>query len=237
MGNEINTSKSSREISKRIIDNLENAYMEVIPFPNIEDKFQILKPNTRLAVTCSPTKGVDETLQLCEKLVSLGFSVTPHIAAKCVSNQKHLESIIKKLDSMNVDSIFIPGGDRPEPMGDFHNAYQLLAALKVCNHNMRSIGIAAHPEGHPDIDEAHLMEDLERKKDLADYIVTQMCFDANILGDWLVRIKQNGIDLPVWAGLPGVIERGRLLRTSLRIGVGDSLRFLRKKSQVAAELM
>jgi methylenetetrahydrofolate reductase (NADPH) len=38
-------------------------------------------------------------------------------------------------------------------------------------------------------------------------------------------------------GLPGVIERGRLLRTSLRIGVGDSLRFLRKKSQVATELM
>jgi methylenetetrahydrofolate reductase (NADPH) len=37
--------------------------------------------------------------------------------------------------------------------------------------------------------------------------------------------------------LPGVIERGRLLRTSLRIGVGDSLRFLRKKSQVASELM
>jgi methylenetetrahydrofolate reductase (NADPH) len=64
-----------------------------------------------------------------------------------------------------------------------------------------------------------------------------MCFDAKILGDWLVRIKKNGIDLPVWAGLPGVIERGRLLKTSLRIGVGDSLRFLRKKSQVAAELM
>jgi methylenetetrahydrofolate reductase (NADPH) len=64
-----------------------------------------------------------------------------------------------------------------------------------------------------------------------------MCFDANILGDWLVRINQQGVHLPVWVGLPGVIERGRLLRTSLRIGVGDSLRFLRKKSQVAAELM
>ena len=236
-GNEINTSKPSRETGKRIINDLENAYMEVIPFPNIEEKFQILKPHTRLAVTCSPTKGVDETLQLCEKLVSRGFIVTPHIAAKCVSDQKHLESIIRQLDTMKIDSIFIPGGDRPEPIGIFHNSYQLLTALKMCNHNIQSIGIAAHPEGHPDIDENHLMDDLERKKDLADYIVTQMCFDAKILGDWLVRIKQNGIDLPVWAGLPGVIERGRLLKTSLRIGVGDSLRFLRKKSQVAAELM
>ncbi len=211
--------------------------MEVIPFPNIEEKFEILKPNTRLAVTCSPTKGVDETLGLSEKLVSRGFKVTPHIAAKCVSDQRHLESIVRKLDALNIDSIFVPGGDRPEPIGEFSNSYQLLKALRKCDHKLKDIGIAAHPEGHPDIDDSFLMEDLERKKDLADYIVTQMCFDANILGDWLVRINQRGIDLPVWAGLPGVIERGRLLRTSLRIGVGDSLRFLRKKSQVAAELM
>ena len=81
------------------------------------------------------------------------------------------------------------------------------------------------------------MESLEKKKDLADFIVTQMCFDATALGDWLLRINKQGIHLPVWVGLPGAIERGRLLKTSLRIGVGDSLRFLRKKSRVAAELM
>ena len=81
------------------------------------------------------------------------------------------------------------------------------------------------------------MEALHMKKELADYIVTQMCFDADILGEWLVRINQQGIRLPVWVGLPGAFERGRLLKTSLRIGVGDSMRFLRKKSQVAAELM
>ena len=53
----------------------------------------------------------------------------------------------------------------------------------------------------------------------------------------MTQIHKKGIELPVWVGLPGVIERGRLLKTSLRIGVGDSLRFLRKKSQVATELM
>ena len=39
--------------------------------------------------------------------------------------------------------------------------------------------------------------------------------------------KNEGVDL-LLGYLPGVIERGRLLRTSLRIGVGDSLRFLRE---------
>ena len=230
-------SKPSEAVGKRMREDLENAYMEIFPVPGIEEGLGVLQPNANVAVTCSPTKGVDETIELSEKLIAQGFQVIPHIAAKCVSGEKHLETIVKRLDALSVESIFVPGGDRPEPIGEFNNAYDLLKALQKSGHNIKNIGIAAHPEGHPDVNEKILMEALEKKKDLADYIVTQMCFDANILGDWLIQINQQGVHLPVWVGLPGVIERGRLLRTSLRIGVGDSLRFLRKKSQVAAELM
>ena len=229
--------KSSEVVNKRIRKDLENAYMEIIPVQGIEDRIGTLQPNMHVAVTCSPTKGVDTTLELSEKLIAQGFQVIPHISAKSVTGEKHLETIIKKLDELSIESVFVPGGDGPEPLGEFNNAYDLLKALQKSGHNLKKIGIAAHPEGHPDISNKILMEALEKKKGLADYIVTQMCFDANILGDWLVRINQQGIHLPVWVGLPGVIERGPLLRTSLRIGVGDSLRFLKKKSKVAAELM
>jgi len=224
-------------INTRILNDLQNAYMEVIPVPNIEKKLEGLSRSTHLAVTCSPTKGVDETIELSSHLVDMGFEVTPHIAAKCVTDNSHLSSIIQNLKEKNIKSVFVPGGDRPEPAGDFSNAYQLLVSMKDMNVTDISIGIAAHPEGHPDIKDEVLINELIKKKDLADYVVTQMCFDANILGDWLIKIKNEGVDLPVWVGLPGVIERGRLLRTSLRIGVGDSLRFLRKKTQVAAEIM
>ena len=229
--------KPSEAVTKRMREDLEKAYMEIIPVSGIEEKLGALQPNMHVAVTCSPTKGIDATMKLSEKLMMQGFKVIPHIAAKCVSGKKHLEGIVKKLDELGVESIFVPGGDRLEPIGEFNDAYDLLKALKKSGHSIKKIGIAAHPEGHPDINENILMEALEKKKNLADYIVTQMCFDANILGDWLVSIKQQGVDLPIWVGLPGIIERGRLLRTSLRIGVGDSLRFLRKKSQVATELM
>ena len=227
----------SETVAKRIRQDLQKSYMEIIPVPGIEDKLDSLPSDMYLAVTCSPTKGVDETLELSEKLIERGFKVTPHIASKCVSGEKHLEAIIKKLDELGIESIFVPGGDRPEPMGDFNNALDLLKALKKLGHNLNKIGMAAHPEGHPDVSYEILMEALEEKKDLADFIVTQMCFDAEILNDWMNQIHKKGIELPVWVGLPGVIERGRLLKTSLRIGVGDSLRFLRKKSQVATELM
>ena len=229
--------KISETVAKRIRQDLQKSYMEIIPVPGIEDKLDSLPSDMYLAVTCSPTKGVDETLELSEKLIERGFKVTPHIASKCVSGEKHLEEIIKKLDELGIESIFVPGGDRPEPMGDFNNALDLLKALKKLGHNLNKIVMAAHPEGHPDVSDEILMEALEEKKDLADFIVTQMCFDAEILNDWMNQIHKKGIELTVWVGLPGVIERGRLLKTSLRIGVGDSLRFLRKKSQVATELM
>ena len=232
-----NLNQISETVAKRIRQDLQKSYMEIIPVPGIEDKLDSLPSDMYLAVTCSPTKGVDETLELSEKLIERGFKVTPHIASKCVSGEKHLEAIIKKLDELGIESIFVPGGDRPEPMGDFNNALDLLKALKKLGHNLNKIGMAAHPEGHPDVSDEILMEALEEKKDLADFIVTQMCFDAEILNDWMNKIQKKGVELPVWVGLPGVIERGRLLKTSLRIGVGDSLRFLRKKSQVATELM
>jgi len=220
-----------------LIHHLREAYMEIFPSKGIEEKLSVLEPNSYVSVTCSPAKGVDETLDMSERLIERGFRVTPHIAAKCVRDRQHVSEIIARLDRLGVESIFVPGGDRPEPVGEFHTAFELLKVINECDHNIREIGIAAHPEGHPDVDNKSLMAELEKKQPLAQYIVTQMCFDADLLGSWLIDLTRRGITLPVWIGLPGAIERSQLLKTSLRIGVGDSLRFLRKKSNVAAELM
>ena len=227
-------SKLEHEI---LIRDLREAYMEIFPSKDIEEKLRILQPNSYVAVTCSPTKGVGETLDLSERLIERGFRVVPHIAAKCVRDRQHVSEIMDRLGRMNVDSIFVPGGDRPEPAGDFRTAYDLLKVIDEFDHGIDLIGIAAHPEGHPDVDNETLMQELGKKQPLAQYIVTQMCFDADLLGNWLIDLTRRGITLPVWIGLPGAIERNRLMKTSLRIGVGDSLRFLRKRSSIAAELM
>ena len=41
--------------------------------------------------------------------------------------------------------------------------------------------------------------------------------------------RAAGIDLPVFVGLPGIVDRRRLLEISMRVGVGPSLSFLRKQ--------
>jgi methylenetetrahydrofolate reductase (NADPH) len=226
--------KSERDV---LISDLREAYMEIFPASDIEEKLKVLEPNSYVAVTCSPTKGVAETLLLTERLLTKGFRVTPHIAAKNVRDRKHLTEIMAQLKSLGIESIFVPGGDRPKPAGEFSTAFELLQAISEFDHDIREIGVAAHPEGHPDVADEVLFDELQKKQQYAQYIVTQMCFEADALGNWLVDMRARGIRLPVWIGLPGAIERSRLIKASFRIGVGDSLRFLRKKSKVAAELM
>lgn len=220
-----------------LVRDLREAYMEIFPAAGIEEKLQVLEPNAYVAVTCSPTKGIDETLDLTEIIVRKGFRVVPHIAAKNVRDMDHLGEIIRRLNELKIDSLFVPGGDRAKPMGEFATAFELLRAIDEFDHNFSQIGVAAHPEGHPDIDDDTLFDELLKKQKFANYMVTQMCFDAELLGSWLLDLRSRGITMPVWIGLPGVIDRSRLIRTSFRIGVGDSLRFLRKKTNVVARLL
>lgn len=216
---------------------LREAYMEIFPAPGIVEKLSVLEPGSYVAVTCSPSKGVDETLDLTEKLIGDGFRVVPHVAARNVRDKDHLRQIMKHLGNLQVESIFVPGGDRPKPEGEFTNSWQLLSAIDEIDHEFIQIGVGAHPEGHPDVDKDTLFRELEKKQSICHYMVTQMCFDADILGSWLRDMRSRGITLPVWVGLPGVIGRSRLLAASFRIGVGDSLRYLRKKPSIAAQFM
>ena len=213
------------------------AYMEIFPTPTVESKLDVLEPGSYIAITCSPSKGVDATLDMSERLANRGFKVVPHIAAKMVRDRAHLQEILKHLDDLPIISIFVPGGDAKKPAGEFTCALDLLHAISEFDHKFTEIGVAAHPEGHPSIDDDVLMEDLLKKQEFSNYLVTQMCFDAKIIGDWLRNIREVGITLPAWIGLPGVSDRSPLVKTSLRIGVGNSLRYLRKNKKIAARLM
>lgn len=223
--------------SRILAHTVHEAYMEIFPTPSIESKLDVLEPGSYVAVTCSPTKGVDETLDMSERLALRGFKVVPHIAAKMVRDRAHLKQILKHLDDLPIISIFVPGGDADKPAGEYACALDLLRAISEFDHRFTEIGIAAHPEGHSSVDNDVLLQELLKKQEFSNYLVTQMCFDAKIIGDWLRDIRDAGIALPAWVGLPGVSDRSTLIRTSLRIGVGNSLRYLKNNTRIAAQLM
>lgn len=68
-------------------------------------------------------------------------------------------------------------------------------------------------------------------------MVTQLCFDGALLQRWLRRVRNEGLSLPVYIGIPGALERRRLLGIALRIGLGDSIRFVRKNGGITGGLL
>ena len=220
-----------------LAESVRQAYMEIFPTASIESKLDVLEPESYVAITCSPSKGVEETLSMSERLALRGFKVVPHVAAKMVKDETHLREIMARLDDMPIESLFVPGGDAAKPAGKYSTALELLRDIAEFDHQFTNIGVAAHPEGHPAVSNEVLLEQLLKKQEFANYLVTQMCFDAEIIGSWIPQIRENGVTLPVWLGLPSVSDRSTLMKTSLRIGVGNSLRYLKNHSNVVVRLL
>jgi 5,10-methylenetetrahydrofolate reductase len=99
-----------------LLESVKESYMEIFPTPTIESRLGILDPGSYIAVTCSPSRGVDETLDMSERLANRGFKVVPHIAARMVHDKAHLRRIIDRINNAAIVSLFVPGGDAERPL-------------------------------------------------------------------------------------------------------------------------
>jgi methylenetetrahydrofolate reductase (NADPH) len=207
----------------------EQARFEVMPFARGEEEAAELPEHVRLTVTCSPKHGVDRTVEVATRLRALGHAVTVHLAARMVRDRTHLDALLTAMAQAGVDDAFVIGGDATPPHGPYPSAIKLLPLVHEHSYRPRTIGIAGYPEGHPLIDSGTLAEALAEKSRLADYVTTQLCFDPDALLEWVRSTRLAGMALPVIVGLPGLVDRRKLLEISLRVGVGPSLSFLRKQ--------
>ncbi len=212
---------------------LDQAYLEVFPTRTIMDRLIHIPRHSYVSITCSPVHGLEPTLKLVEKLRALPeerqLKLIPHISARMIRDKGHLREILARLEAARVESVFVPGGDAPEPAGEYDCALDVLRDMAEIGHTIEDVGIAAHPEGHPLVKDRELLRLLLEKQQFASYLVTQMCFESQALIDWLKVIRQAGVSLPAWIGLPGVADMGKLISLSLRIGVGQSVKVLKKQ--------
>ncbi len=204
---------------------------ELMPFDSISGQLDELPDGATVAITTSPKLGIDTTVEWTEKAAADGYEIVPHIAARYVEDEAHLEEIARRLTEAGVDDIFVPGGDREDP-GEYESAYQMLAALDDMPYSFEEVGITGYPEGHAFLDEETLVEAMDKKEPYATYIVTQLCYDPTAVIEWTEEIRARGVDLPIDVGIPGVMNYKRLLNISQKVGVGDSINFLRKTTGV-----
>ena len=94
------------------------ARYEVLPTGTVEDKvLQHVPVEQSVTVTASPSKGLEATLDLAERLTGHGYSVVPHLAARMVRDKAELAEICERLSGKGITKIFVPGGDADPPGG------------------------------------------------------------------------------------------------------------------------
>jgi methylenetetrahydrofolate reductase (NADPH) len=200
---------------------------EVIPAKGTEQAVADWVPaGMTVAVTASPVKGLEPTVALAEKLAARGYRVVPHLAARSVASDAHLDEIVTRLKAVGVDDVFVPGGDATHPAGPFDGALPLLERLDAMGRPFGRIGITGYPESHPKIHDDLTIQAMWDKRRYASYIVSNVTFDAAGLGRWIERIRARGVTLPLQVGLAGPAERTRLLRMATVAGAAESARFI-----------
>ena len=214
---------------------IRSARYELIPLKSLTEQLQYLPQGSSVSVTCSPAKGIEATLDLTADLLARGHHAVPHIAARLVEGQEHVEKIAARLAESNVSEIFIVGGD-PDPVGPYSDGLSLMRDLLPVATSLRTVGFPSYPDHHTVIADDLLDQAIMDKQQfidslgLASFTSTQMCFDPKTITTWLERQRALGFTVPVHIGVPGAVERARLLNLGVRLGIGSSLRYLRKNS-------
>ncbi|MFJ4689395.1 5,10-methylenetetrahydrofolate reductase [Streptomyces sp. NPDC088789] len=208
---------------------LNSVRYEVLPAQATEDKVLAHVPrDVVVTVTASPVKGLEPTLDLTGRLAAHGYRVVPHVPARLLRDDVHLKEVTARLREAGVDDVFVPAGDSDPPAGVYDGALPVLRGLSELCRPFTRVGVTGYPESHPLIHDDITIQAMWDKREHATYIVSNMCFDPRVLGEWLVRIRHRDITLPVHVGVAGPVQRAKLLAMATKIGVGESTRFLTK---------
>jgi len=224
--------------------------IEVMPrtAAKIED-FQILLPAaTRVYVAHIEGTPIDDMVATAKRLRGDGFDVMPHMPARIIESAAMLDDWLTRYrEEAGVDQALLLAGGVEKPYGEFTSSMEMMATGLFEKHGFRRLHVAGHPEGNRDIDADGSTLEADRALawkqafhertgiDMA--IATQFAFDAAPVIAWAERIAENGIRLPVHAGIAGPAKLQTLLKYALACGVGPSLKVLQKRARDVTRLM
>ncbi len=218
------------------------ARYELIPLKNVDAQIAFVPPGSSVSVTCSPAKGLQATLDLTAQVLDRGHMAVPHLSARLTQDKAHVQRLAEFCRSHALTEVFLVAGDAPEPVGAYDGVVAFLRDFLETDHGVTRIGVTAYPDGHALIDPKVVREALHAKQTLlaeagiAGFASTQMCFDIDRWKEWAATERAAGFTLPLHLGVPGVIDRAKLLTMGARLGIGSSMRFVKKNSATIFKL-
>ena len=149
----------------------------------------------------------------------LGVPILAHLT--CVSSTR--ETVREKIAEMQVagiENVMALRGDVPADMmgadrngWDYHHAVDLVRELRESGADF-CIGGACYPEVHPEsADQAADIRHLKEKVEAGcEFLTTQMFFDNNLLYNFLYKIREAGITVPVIPGIMPITNANQIER-------------------------
>ncbi len=209
------TWRNAMKISDILAANDVTISFEVFPpktqdaFVSVEEaaaKIAALRPHF-MSVTYGAGGGTSaNTSRIAADLQNkFGVPVLAHLT--CVSSTRyHVHHMIEEYRENGIENIMALRGDKPKEgriAYEYHYASELIREIRELAPDL-CIGGACYPEGHvecdrPSEDIRHLKEKVDAG---VDFLTTQMFFDNNMLYNFLYRIREAGISVPV---LPGIM--------------------------------
>ena len=217
------------KIKELLLLNKPSLSFEVFP-PKTETAFESVKSATEeiaklkpsfMSVTYGAGGGTSKyTLDIAKSIKEL--HAVPTLAhLTCVSSTR--ETVKKKISEIReagIENVMALRGDIPAGMEnedrsgwDYTHAVDLVLELKEANPDF-CIGGACYPEVHPE--SINQIEDIRRLKEKVDagcdFLTTQMFFDNNLLYNFLYKIREAGITVPIIPGIMPITNKNQIER-------------------------
>lgn len=195
------------------------------------DRIAALKPSY-ISVTYGAGGGTSKnTARIANHIKSdLGVESLAHLT--CASSTKEeVRKVVADLKALGIENILALRGDIPQgmpfPTADrFRYAYELVEEIR--KNGDFCVGAACYPEGH--VENEHKADDikyLKQKVDAGvDFLTTQMFFDNDIHYNFLYRIREAGIMVPVLPGIMPITSATQMKRSRELSGTVFPRRFL-----------
>lgn len=206
------------------------------------ESLAVLARGARIYLSAVPNKPADESLDAAIRIRAKGFEPVPHVAVRNFSSAERLDDFLARLNGeAGVQTVLVIAGDRTE-CGPFRCALDAIDSGIFRRRGIRTVGVAGYPDGHPRIGADELRRALADKIAAAEAtgliveIVTQFCFDARIILDFIARVREFGFEHPMRIGLAGPTSLAALLRYASRCGVRASAQALASRAGLVRQM-
>lgn len=170
------------------------------------------------------------TIDIAESILEKGVTPIAHLTCVC-ADKESINKTLTEIKSKGIENILALRGDLPQGVTekslDFTHASDLVTAIK--DFGGFCIGGACYPEGHTESNSFE--EDIRNLKIKVDagceFLTTQMFFDNHILFNYLYKIREAGITVPVIPGIMPVTNPVQIKRICALSGTALPRKFIR----------